>query len=480
MQVAFTPTRTALIETLQYLDAIAMSRAANKIDTMYPDTGPLRRDLYAKHMQFFALGATKRYRMFVGANGIGKTEGVGGYELALHLTGEYPAWWTGKRFKRPIKAWAAGDTNKTLRESIQPKLLGDENNRGTGLIRASLIGKVFVKQNTNGVVDIALVKHVSGGWSRLVLKSYEEGRESFQASDIDLIWLDEEPPLPIFGECVHRFRGKTADGHLLMTFTPARGLSAIVCLFMPQFIHNFDQAEYDAASKACVICAFDEVPHISAEERARKEAVTPPHEREYRLRGLPSVGTGKVYPVEESSFLIDPFRIPDHYPRVFGFDGGYYNTAVVWLAYDPDSGTWYIYADYKPGAGPPLVHAAAIKLRGEWIPGVGDAASVDANGKKLIDLYRHDYGVDLHLAEKDVGTGIQAVLDLLVAGKLKVFRNLQQWIDEFRMYRYDDKQQVVKINDHLMDATRYAIKSGLKYATTRVRKAIAFKEVNFG
>ena len=55
--------------------------------TYYPDEGPLRRELYPKHMQCFADGAQYQQRLFMAANRVGKTEGVGAYEVALHLTG---------------------------------------------------------------------------------------------------------------------------------------------------------------------------------------------------------------------------------------------------------------------------------------------------------------------------------------------------------------------------------------------------------
>src|SRR5947209_1230409 len=69
-----------------------------KITTYYPDEGPLRRELYPKHCEFFAAGPKYRERLILAANRVGKTEGVGGYELALHLTGNYPAWWKGRTF----------------------------------------------------------------------------------------------------------------------------------------------------------------------------------------------------------------------------------------------------------------------------------------------------------------------------------------------------------------------------------------------
>jgi hypothetical protein len=48
--------------------------------------------------------------------------------------------------------------------------------------------------------------------------------------------------------------------------------------------------------------------------------------------------------------------------------------------------------------------------------------------------------------------------------RLFVFNSLQNWLSEFRIYRRDEKGKIVKQNDHLMDATRYLIVSGLQVA----------------
>jgi len=97
----------------------------NRIDSYYPDEGPLRRELYPKHLEFFRAGVEHRERCFLAANRVGKTEGVGGFELTCHLTGEYPVWWEGRTFDHQIEAWAAGDTSQTVRDIIQAKLLSD-------------------------------------------------------------------------------------------------------------------------------------------------------------------------------------------------------------------------------------------------------------------------------------------------------------------------------------------------------------------
>lgn len=212
-------------------------KARRKIDNYYPDDGPLRRELYPKHMAFFRAGAEHRERLMLAANRVGKTEGIGGYETAVHLTGEYPRWWEGRRFARPIQAWAAGASNETTRDIVQAKLLGgvtweggNKGVRGTGLVPGDAVGKIAWKQGVNDLVDTVQVKHVSGGWSSLGIKSYQQGRKSFEGTERDLIWCDEEPPLDVYSEAL--VRTMTTNGLLILTFTPLEGMSEVVLSFL--------------------------------------------------------------------------------------------------------------------------------------------------------------------------------------------------------------------------------------------------------
>lgn len=213
---------------------------------MFPEKGPFRRDLYPKHLQFFAAGgqhepmpgccpvdcdgSPHRERCWIAANRVGKTT-AGVYEVVLHLTGKYPDWWTGKRFSKNIKAWAASDTAKSVRGVLQEKFLGPPNAIGTGIIPGDDIAYRTAKAGVAEATDTIYVKHVTGGLSSVQLKSYQEGRESFQADTIDFVLLDEEPDLSIFSECL--IRTMSCDGQVALVFTPLQGLSEVVLSFMP-------------------------------------------------------------------------------------------------------------------------------------------------------------------------------------------------------------------------------------------------------
>jgi phage terminase large subunit-like protein len=202
-----------------------------KIDTLYPDDGPLRRELYPKHMEFFAAGATHTERAMVAANRVGKSLGIGAYEVTVHMTGQYPDWWIGKRFDGPIDVWCAGDTSKTVRDIIQLELLGPVGEFGTGMIPGDcLIGEPTKKQGIPDAIETFRVKNVTGGISTCGLKSYDQKRKSFQGTTKEVIWLDEEAPMGIYTECL--LRTMTVNGHIICTFTPLLGISEVVKSFM--------------------------------------------------------------------------------------------------------------------------------------------------------------------------------------------------------------------------------------------------------
>ena len=208
----------------------------NVILRLYPEKGRLSRANYPKHIAFFKAGREHRERCVMAANRIGKSFGIGGYETALHLTGEYPDWWEGRVFNDPVRAVAAGDTGTTVRDIGQSLLLGPPSDPGTGLVPGRLIEKTRPKAGgIPDAVESAYIKHKSGGLSQLVFKSYAEGRESFQGTEKDVIWLDEEPPLSIYGECLLRTMGTPTHpaGLILCTFTPLLGMSDVVMMFLP-------------------------------------------------------------------------------------------------------------------------------------------------------------------------------------------------------------------------------------------------------
>ena len=446
--------------TADDLKAELNKRKYNKKDYWFPDSGKLSRFGYQKHMQFIEATATHRECVLMAANRIGKTE-CAAYIVACHLTGIYPHWWNGKRFKKPINALVAGETGKLVRDSIQLKLLGAPSDIGTGMIPKDCILEKRPKAGTPDAVDIAYIKHISGGQSILQFQSYDQGRTAFQATERDLIELDEEPPLDIYAECL--IRTMTTNGIVLSTFTPLKGVSETVLALQ-------EKAEKNQISMT--IATWDDAPHLTEADKTELMASLPPHQRDARSKGVPALGSGAVYQIPDSEITCQPFEIPAHFKQLYGFDVGWNNTAAAWGAYDPDSDIIYVTSDYKRGQCEPAIHASSIRARGDWIKGAIDPASrgrSQSDGEQLIWLYGQQ-GLVLMLADNTVEAGVFEVYERLSTGRLKVFKTCNDLITEYRLYRRDDKGRIVKTNDHIMDAMRYMVRMIAVYGVTNVKK----------
>lgn len=223
-------------------------------------------------------------------------------------------------------------------------------------------------------------------------------------------------------------------------------------------------------SKFAIQSTWEDTPHLSVEAREQMMASIPPSQREARTKGVPQLGAGAIYPVEEGDVVCDPFVIPDWMPQCFALDVGWNRTASIWGAWDQDADVVYLYAEYYRAQAEPAIHAQAVRAHGDWIPGVIDPAArgrAQKDGEQLLRIYRDDLQLPLDTANNAVEAGIYEVWTRLSTGRLKVFRTLQNWLREYRIYRRDESGKIVKEHDHLMDATRYLVMSGLSRAVVR-------------
>ncbi len=240
---------------------------------------------YPKQLDFYADGKVYDERLFMAGNQLGKTLS-GAFEAAMHLTGRYPEpgqifypsqeelraiartaepdsleytqavgmlenlgsrglfgadvypnGWPGRRFNRPISAWVGGKSSRDTRDIVQAELIGDPENPdkiGTGAIPYDdlVIESLTRLPGVSNAYDTAMVRHVSGGMSRLGFKSFDQGRERWQGTAKDLVWFDEEPPFSVYME--GRTRTNARNGITFLTFTPLLGMSTVV----RRFIHD--------------------------------------------------------------------------------------------------------------------------------------------------------------------------------------------------------------------------------------------------
>jgi phage terminase large subunit-like protein len=386
----------------------------------------------------------------------GKTYSAG-FEMTCHLTGQYPDWWKGKRFYSPIKAWCVAVTYKQLREVMQLELLGDINQSlGTGMIPKELIVDHSMALGVSDVVDQIWVRHASGGVSVLGCMVNQSGREAFQGPSKDVIWLDEECDHDVFTEC--RLRTMTVKGIILVTFTPLKGLTSLA-----KWLLN----EEDSSVVRRIIIGWDDVPHLSEEDKRQMCVGLLPHEIEARRSGLPTMASGLIYPFMAKDILVRPFEIDSHWPGITGLDVATAGiTAGAWLRYDRSSKTTYLVDCHRQQRQPTSVHASAIKRKfGNYPIRIDPSANrTERDGENIIKEYREEFGDDWEIknAKNAVYFGINRLYNAMSEGRFKVFSNQRDWISEWQEYIWDPDKTTSegepkprKINDHLMDATRY-------------------------
>lgn len=468
------------IELMKQLQDVQVTSGTNK---WFPSDGPYSIYNLPKHKAFFDAGADYPERLFMAGNRVGKSL-AGAFELACHLTGEYPSWWNGRVFDHPIQAWAVGKDARAVRDTAQKELLGGIGAWGTGMIPAHRLGKFWALQGTPQAVDVIQIRHKSGGWSELGFKNYQQDVGSFMGTSRHAIWLDEECPIEIYNEC--NVRTMTCGGIMLVTFTPLDGLTRMVVNFCRKadFLmsakpivavgsdEDMDEETAEelvgaATAKAVVQAGWDDAPWLDAATKARLLQDTEPHLREARRKGLPSMGAGNIYVTPMEDLLVEPFSIPDNWPRMFALDVGWNRTAALWAALDPATDTLYFYDEHYMGKAMPIVHGHAILSRGEWITGVIDPAArgrSPTDGQQLMHTYR-EFGLDLRPAKNEVESGITNLQQRFGARKARVFKTLVNFQKEYLLYARDKNGQVVKKDDHLMDCARYIINNMQRMAS---------------
>lgn len=413
---------------------------------------------YPKQKAFLDMGATKRERLLIAGNQNGKTH-TGAYEAACHMTGLYPDNWKGRRWDRPTKGWIAGETSLVVRDVQQKKLCGEPGVTdlfGTGMIPKDLFtDKPSLARGITDAYDTIQVKHVSGGVSVARFKSYEQGRTKFQGESIDWGWADEEPPEDVYAEFLTRT--VATGGMVYLTFTPLKGRSSVVMRFL-------DEPD---ESRGVVSMTIDDALHIPPEERAKIISAYLPHEREARARGVPTLGSGRIFMTPEEAILEDAISsVPEHWAKLWGIDFGIdHPFAAVLIGWDKDADVIHILHAIRMVDALVMQQARAISSVGAAVPVAWphDGHIRDKrSGEPLSKLYKAEGLLMLPEHAQWEQGGISTEAGILEwdqrerNGKLKVAKHLTDWLEERRFYHRKDGQ-IVKLKDDLMSATRIAI-----------------------
>lgn len=457
----------ASLKMLANIRSLNKTNSVNRLENVYFKTPSWAVDgaPYPWAAEWHAAGKHKTYRALLSANQCGKSF-TGGAEVAMHLQGIYPSWWEGRVWNRAIQCVAAAPTNELMRESIQKALFGDvvgNEPKFDGMIKRENVVHYGMRSGTNGAMDFAVIKHSSGGESRLNMKAYEQGPSKFQAITVDLIWLDEEPEnkdIGIWGECVMRIGVK--KGMIMLTRTPLFGMTDIVKFFLepenPEDVYTRQITWADA-------------PHITPEVQKALLQGIPEHERETRSKGDPLMGEGAIFTLRDEELMCDCFDIPDHFAQICGVDFGWgHPFGFVHLAHDRLKDVIYVVDSWKVNREKPSDHCIRIHNTmkdKDWVPIAWphDGLQSSKSGETTISLYR-DHHVNMMAnsarfedavgGRQDAEIQVATMQERMAFDRIKVFRGNSKWFEEKRRYHRKDGK-IVAVDDDILKATFYAM-----------------------
>jgi phage terminase large subunit-like protein len=429
-----------------------------------------------RQQEFFILGATCRERQLRAGNQLGKSE-AGAFETACHLTGIYPPWWKGRRFTKPIRAWAAGESAMSTRNILQSKLLGQpgvEAAWGTGMIPKQYIVDRSLGHGASDAVDTLQVRHHTNGMfdgiSTIQFLSFEMGRPKFQGEPVDWILVDEEPPPEsgIWGECIARL-GAT-QGSIVNTMTPLRGRTPLISRF------DREKAPGRGLVKMTIYDCVGYLPNLPNREAA--DAIVAGYEahmRDARANGEPYLGAGAVFPIQWEDVIFDPSALSPallaQSHKLWGLDFGINHPfAAVLIGWDKDADMIFVLDGFRVDQQTPIQHVPRIRSICSLAPVAWPHDGHDrdrGSGVSLIERYRQPLpgmpGLNVlpdHAQFEEGGysteSGVAEMLQRFMTGRLKISRHLIELLDELRDY-HRDRGLIVKINDDMVSALRIAI-----------------------
>jgi hypothetical protein len=209
--------------------------------------------------------------------------------------------------------------------------------------------------------------------------------------------------------------------------------------------------------------------HFTEEQKQKRLAGYPLHEREARANGDPTLGSGAIFTTPQGDISISQnLEIPLHWAKLWGVDYGVTHPfAAVLMAWDRDTDILYILDTIRLTNSRPIEHASAMKriapdVRVSW-PHDGsrresdlDTLTTNYRREGLLMLPKHASFVDGSISTE---AGILEMQERMAEGRFRVKAHLSDWFDEYRSYHRKKDGTINKIRDDLLSATRIAVMS---------------------
>ncbi|WP_445396458.1 PBSX family phage terminase large subunit [Streptomyces sp. LE64] len=216
--------------------------------------------------------------------------------------------------------------------------------------------------------------------------------------------------------------------------------------------------------------AMDDNPGLSESYKARQRAAHRGLFYKRNILGLWVMAEGAIYEAfDEAVHVVD--ELPEMLRYWLGIDYGTVNPFSAILFGEGVDGCMYAVAEWRHDSRKAqrqmtdAQYSAAVR---EWLREldvVPEWSFVDPSAASFIRQAYDDGFPNLAKGKNEVSDGIRDVASLLAAGRLKIHRSCTGLIEEFPGYVWDEKaaekgeDKPVKLNDHSVDALRYAVHS---------------------
>ena len=299
---------------------------------------------------------------------------------------------------------------------------------------------------------------------KISFKSYEAGREDFQAAGVGVVWCDEEPPKDIWQEIgLRQEAGVTL--YRILSMTPVNGRTWAY----------YDLYLSTSPNVSQITVGWDDNEHLGTEQKAQMSEGLSPEELEMRRDGRFVMRQGLVYGILDPAinsvpgdWAPDPNRHRIYRSMDFGFAIDH-PFVCLWAAVDTDGSMTIFDELYLRETGQEETVSKVLEMtqpyqvRGSW----GDSARPD-----WID-YMNTHGIPTQMALKDKELGITKVTQWLtphsITGlpRLRISKRCQYLWEQLEQYAYPKKAQDAdrgrrepeKKNDDGPDTLRYLVAS---------------------
>lgn len=435
---ALTPAERKEVE--KELKALLALRDSNPLEFFHP---------YPQQEQFLA--SRVKHTAFFAGNRAGKTT-VAMVKVILQAIERRRVPEHLQRFKThdgPFFCWVACPGEKQLETVILQKIR-------EWMPKDQLRGGDFDKAYSRSLQILHLA---NGGW--IGFKTYGQDPFLYAGSALHMVLFDEEPPEEIFEEC--KMRVIDYDGQLAFSMTPTEGLSWM-------YDKVWERRHEDLFE--VIVADMDDNPHLpEAAKQAALDGLTE-EQKQARKEGRFVHFAGMVFPEFRDQLHVCAPPMPGTVQQqsvVVGIDPGIRWTGVSFTAFDDENCALTFDELYLEQHTVDRLVAAIQERNRYWgiepsfyviDPSARNRTQINADSTEA-ELQRH--GIYCVHGQNDRENGINTMKQRLQGATWLISTACPRLLWELQRYKYDpraeNKFEVVKKDDHVLDSVRYALMS---------------------